>query len=67
MLFWLQDRSPEQRLTAQLLDFGQEMLRMLRPVLGFAPVSRSLARLARIFGPMFGPPDAAVGDGRENQ
>src|SRR6185437_12380564 len=34
VLFWLQDRSPEQRLSAQLLDFGQDMLRMLLPVLG---------------------------------
>ena len=57
VLFWLQDRSPGQRLTYELLDFGQEMLGRLRPALGLPPVARALAKLARILGPMFGPPE----------
>ena len=56
VLFWLQDRSPGQRLTYELLDFGQQTLGRLRPALGLPPVARALAKLARILGPMFGPP-----------
>jgi uncharacterized membrane protein len=56
VLFWLQDRSPEQHSTRELLAFTQETLGRLRPALGLPPVAKSLARLARILGPMFGPP-----------
>jgi AcrR family transcriptional regulator len=55
VLFWLQDRSPDQQRTRELLDFGQETLTRLRPLLGLPPVARSLTRLARILDPMFGP------------
>jgi AcrR family transcriptional regulator len=57
ILFWLQDRSPGQARTRELLDFGQETLARLRPLLGLPPVARPLARLARILDPMFGPGD----------
>ena len=57
VLFWLQDRSPGQRATRELLDFGQQTLARLRPALGLPPVARALAKLARILSPMFGPPD----------
>ncbi|MBV9852167.1 MAG: TetR/AcrR family transcriptional regulator [Armatimonadetes bacterium] len=62
ILFWLQDRSPGQRLTHELLDFGQQMLGRLRPALGLPPVARALARLARILGPLFGPPAPNPGE-----
>ena len=55
ILFWLQDRSPGQAKTRELLAFAEEMIGRLRPVLGLGPVARSLARLAGIVGPMFGP------------
>ncbi len=48
--------------TRDLLAFAQEMLGRLRPVLGLPPVARPLARLARIVGPMFGPPDMGEGN-----
>lgn len=55
VLFWLQDRSPGQAKTGELLLFAQEMIGRLRPVLGLGPVAKPLARLAGIVGPMFGP------------
>ena len=55
VLFWLQDRSEGQSKTTELLDFAQEMLGRLRPVLGLPPVARPLTKLVRIIGPMFGP------------
>lgn len=57
VLFWLQDRTPGQRATAELIGFAEEMLGRLRPVLGLPPVARPLTRLARILAPMFGPPE----------
>lgn len=64
ILFWLQDRSEGQGKTRDLLAFAQEMLGRLRPVLGLPPVARPLARLARIVGPMFGPPDMGEGNAK---
>ncbi len=55
VLFWLQDRSPGQTKTRELLTFAEEMIGRLRPVLGLGPVAKPLARLAGIVGPMFGP------------
>lgn len=60
VLFWLQDRSPEQRSTFELLTYIRNMIGLLRPVLAVRPVGKSVARLARILSPMFGPP---FGDG----
>lgn len=66
ILFWLQDRSEGQAKTRELLQFAQEMLGRLRPVLGLPPVARPLARLARIVAPMFGPIEAKTwGDGND--
>lgn len=56
VLFWLQDRTPGQTATADLLAFTEETLGRLRPVLGLPPVAKPLTRLARILSPMFGPP-----------
>jgi len=55
VLFWLQDRSPSQRSTDALIRLGRSWLGRLRPALRLPPVSGSLARLARIIEPMFGP------------
>lgn len=62
VLFWLQDRSPGQAKTRELLSFAGEMIGRLRPVLGLPPVARPLARLARIVGPMFGPSETPHGE-----
>ncbi len=61
VLFWLQDRSAGQAKTRELVEFAQETLGRLRPVLGLPPVAKPLTKLAGILGPMFGPtpvPDA---------
>jgi AcrR family transcriptional regulator len=55
VLLWLQDRSPNQRSTEDMLKFGRNMVARLRPVLGMPMVARPLARLARVLTPMFGP------------
>ena len=55
VLFWLQDRSPGQQRTQDLLDFAEEQLGRLRFFLILPPVSKALTRLAAIMGPMFGP------------
>ena len=55
ILFWLQDRSPEQTRTQELLVFTQETMTTLRFALMLPPVSRSLTRLIQIIGPMFSP------------
>ena len=53
VLFWLYDRSVEQRATDDLLDFVRESLAMLRPMLIIPMVSSSLARLAEITAAIF--------------
>jgi AcrR family transcriptional regulator len=54
ILFWLQDTSPNQTATAELLKFGRETLGRIRPFLNLPMVTRMLARLAKIIEPMFG-------------
>jgi AcrR family transcriptional regulator len=53
ILFWLYDRTPGQQATADLLAFVRDMLGMLRRAIILPPVSRTLARLARIAEGMF--------------
>lgn len=55
ILFWLQDRSPQQQRTQELLNFIQDTLGKIRFALRLPPVSRSLTRLIGIIGPMFSP------------
>lgn len=55
ILFWLYDRSPAQRATADLLDFVREMLGNLRLFLVIPMVSQGLNRLARITAGVFAP------------
>jgi AcrR family transcriptional regulator len=54
ILFWLQDSSPGQSATTELLKFGKQMLGRIRPFLTTPMVTRPLAQLARIIEPMFG-------------
>ncbi len=55
ILFWLYDRSPQQRATEDLLDFMRDALAMLRPMLVIPMVSSSLTRLAGIMAQCFSP------------
>lgn len=56
VLFWLQDRSPGQQSTGELISFTQDTLARLRPALGLPPVAKTLSRLVRIIDPLFRPP-----------
>jgi AcrR family transcriptional regulator len=53
-LFWLQDRSPDNKPTYELLAFTRDMIALLRPLLGLPPLSRIVARLAGIIEPVMG-------------
>ncbi|HVK02958.1 MAG TPA: TetR/AcrR family transcriptional regulator [Armatimonadaceae bacterium] len=61
VLFWLQDRTPDQKATGELIAFGRDMLARLRPVLGLPFVARQTARLATIMTPLFGAGEADEG------
>jgi AcrR family transcriptional regulator len=54
ILFWLHDRTPDQRATADLLRFTRDTLGRFRPVLRLPPVGKLVARLAALIKPMFG-------------
>ncbi|MBC7808033.1 MAG: TetR/AcrR family transcriptional regulator [Akkermansiaceae bacterium] len=60
VLFYLQDRTHNQKATRDLIAFGREILALLRPALGLPMVSRYLSRLADIFMPLFGPPETGT-------
>lgn len=53
-LFWLYDRSPNQKATHDLLDFTRDGLRMLRPLLRLPFIGSSITRLANIMVHVFG-------------
>ena len=53
LLFWLYDRSPNQRATDQLLAFIRDMLRLIRHVLFLPIAQRELARAAQIANTLF--------------
>jgi hypothetical protein len=59
VLFWLQDRSPNQTATSELITLIRDLVKLARPALRLPPVSRLFARVARIMTPMFGPASAA--------
>jgi AcrR family transcriptional regulator len=54
LLFWLHDRSPDQRATDDLVKLARDTLALVRPVLRVPPISKALARLSQAIGPMFG-------------
>lgn len=53
ILFWLYDRTPNQRATDELLTLICDALRIARRLLRLPPMAHMLARLARVMGPMF--------------
>jgi len=54
ILFWLYDRTPNQRATDELLSLVCDALGIARRLLRLPPLARVLARFVRIIGPMFG-------------
>jgi AcrR family transcriptional regulator len=54
LLFWLHDRSPDQRATGDLINLARDTLALVRPVLRVPPISKALARLAQAIEPVFG-------------
>ncbi|HEY6411583.1 MAG TPA: TetR/AcrR family transcriptional regulator [Ktedonobacteraceae bacterium] len=58
-LFWLQDLSPGTQKTYEFVAFLRDMLALMRPLLRLPVVSKALARLAMIVGPMLGDPKEA--------
>jgi AcrR family transcriptional regulator len=60
VLFWLQDRSEDQRRTHELIHFASETFGTMRPLLKLPPVAKALARLAEIITPLFGPQSTAA-------
>src|SRR5262249_4176885 len=58
-LFWLQDLSPSTQNTYEFVVFLRDMLALMGPLLRLPFVSKALARLTRIVGPMLGDPKAA--------
>jgi AcrR family transcriptional regulator len=59
ILFWLYDRTPNQRATAELLNLACDVLRIVRRLLRLPPLAKLLGRAARIIEPIF------VGDEHE--
>jgi AcrR family transcriptional regulator len=55
VLFWLQDRSDEQKNTDELIQFAEDMLKHLSFVLKLPMTGKILNRFVSIIGPMFGP------------
>jgi AcrR family transcriptional regulator len=53
ILFWLNDPTPNQRATDELLRFGRDALRLTRRTLRLPPVAAALGRLARAVAPVF--------------
>jgi AcrR family transcriptional regulator len=53
LLFWLHDRSPDQRATNDLIKLARDTLALVRPVLRLPPIAKALARLARAIEPVF--------------
>jgi AcrR family transcriptional regulator len=54
VLFWLQDLSGQTHKTTELLEFIQEVLGRLRPLLRVPWIAQALARLVEIIGTMLG-------------
>ena len=58
-LFWLQDLSPGTQKTYEFVAYLRDMLALMHPLLRLPVVSKALARLVRIVGPMLGNPKEA--------
>lgn len=55
ILFWLQDRTENQRATSELITLACDSLSRYRFLLRIPQVAQSLTRFAGILGPMLGP------------
>jgi AcrR family transcriptional regulator len=53
ILFWLYDRTPNQRATDELISFACDTLPIMQSLLRLPPFVRMLRRLAQIMGPLF--------------
>ncbi len=54
LLFWLYDRTPNQRATYELVKFTRDTLALVRPFLALPLAAKALVRLATIVEPVFG-------------
>jgi AcrR family transcriptional regulator len=54
LLFWLYDRTPENRATAYMLDFMREALKLVRPMMIMPLVGKAMVKLAQILALVFG-------------
>jgi AcrR family transcriptional regulator len=54
LLFWLYDRSPNQRATEELIGFARDMLKLGRSLMRLPPFAHALTRLTRAITPLFG-------------
>lgn len=53
VLFWLYDRTPSHKATAQLLDFMREMIRMLRPMMMMPLFTKAMLKMTTIMEMVF--------------
>ncbi len=60
VLFWLQDRTPGQRSTEDIIRLSRHLAGRLRPALMLPFTARLLTRLAAAMNPLFGPPAETV-------
>lgn len=54
LLFWLYDKTPNQRATNEIIAFAVDLLKVGRRLLRLPPFARLLTRLVRAIEPMFG-------------
>ncbi|MCU0515030.1 MAG: TetR/AcrR family transcriptional regulator [Anaerolineae bacterium] len=54
LLFWLYDRTPEQRATGHMLDFMREALKLVRPMMIMPLIGKATIKLAHILALVFG-------------
>jgi hypothetical protein len=53
LLFWLYDRTPNQRATHELVGFLHETFRLMRPMFLLPMIPKAIGRLAEIVSPLF--------------
>jgi AcrR family transcriptional regulator len=53
LLFWIADRSAENRLTQQMLELARDLFNMLRPAMVMPPIAKGILRVASILEPVF--------------
>jgi AcrR family transcriptional regulator len=54
LLFWVQDRTPEQAATEKILQFAEDTIGRLRPLLKLPAFAKAVGQLAGILTPLFG-------------